>query len=228
MKIEISYVRFFEPLEKSPEVLEILAHAVRQKLPLKLSIHETGVLLCTGHVKELNKGIKVAGRWRSQVLAGYSPSVGAHLVLPFVFLINELHFSPEMLFTFGRPTRSVADLFMRNYFYSSCRGEQIFVQAETGKTDATVTKASRDLSRTYLWIVKAFIKDKILERSNVSELILASAHLPTVHFTSPLLGSGVKNFHPSSDSMEYCQSASELKNAFLHARTGMLLTYKEI
>lgn len=226
MTIKLKNVDFFKPLENSPEISQLLAFIVTHKLALGIKIGSNDVTLSSEHNEKLNDGICLVGRWRSPLLASNSLNSNALLLIPFVFLIEELYFPRNEIFTFGLSKRTVADLFMRNLFYAAVRRERITFQVATQPKTDTVTNASRNIIEVYQWIAKSYLKDEIFERKNLPELILASAHLPLVRPSNPLLERGLIDLRNIAESNDGYDSEADQKEAFLFVRQQMLELYK--
>lgn len=226
MTIKMEHVRFFSSLENSPQISQLLAFVATHKMAVGIKFESTGVTLCSVNDEKLNAAICLAGHWRSQLFYGSALNSNALFLAPFIFLIEEMYFSRRVFFTFGHPKRTVADLFMRNYFHAAVRREQVTLQLTTQpKTDA-ITKASRNITDVYRWIAKAYLKDEIFERKNISELLLASAHLPLIRPSNPLLENGLIDLRNIAESKVGYDTEPDQKEAFMSMRKQMLEHYK--
>lgn len=226
MKVELEYSSFFKPKQHAPELDALLQYCVASKLSLRLSLNPTFAVVSAHSIERVDNALSVTGRWRSPLLEADYQSPGTLLLAPFIFLIEGLEFPHGSLYSLGRSNRSIADFFMRNYFYSACRKQRINFSAVCKPSHDAVAKASRDLTRTYLWIVKSYLRDGVFERSNASELILASGHLELLEFSTPLVASGAADFRRIAAQGATLDHYSEQKRAFITARKRMLETYK--
>jgi hypothetical protein len=189
MQFHLSYARFFAAKEHFPEVDEVLHHCVARKYCLRLSLDAAGVSLSASGAEQARPVLSLTGRWRSPLLEGAHQG-SALLLVPFILLIEELSLPAGSLYTLGRRDQSVADLFMRNFFYAACRSERMTFRTVAESANAAVTDGSRELTQTYLQIARACLKDSVFERGNAPELIVACAHLPVLKFSNPLLEAG--------------------------------------
>ena len=226
MQIDISYARFFEHKQHSPNVDEVVHECIARKVSLLVSLGPAGVVLSVHASRPTGTTLSLAGRWRSPLLASDYQSAGALVFAPFVFLIEQLSLPHGTLFTLGRSNRSVADFVMRNLFYAACRREKMAFHAAAAPADAETSKGSRDLARTYLWIAKANLKDKVFSRGNAPELILACAHLPLFEFSSALMEAGAAEVRHMAARNEGQCPQREQKRAFMQLRERVLDFYR--
>lgn len=225
MQIELSYPRFFEPKRASPDVDKVLYDCIAHELPLCLNLGASGVALSAPCAEHNHNTLSLTGRWRSPLLESAYSSAGALVLVPFIFLIEHLCLPPRILYTFGRADRSVADFFMRNLFFAACRRERMDFHTPAGNSNAAVTQNCRELARRYLWIAKAYLKDEALSRSHPSELIVASAHLPLLKFSNPLMETGAADLRQVFAEASRNGGVSRQKSAFLQARKKMMAAY---
>jgi hypothetical protein len=222
MRIELSYARLFEPKKQSPEVDAVLSYCISHHLGLSLTLGPVGVMLASESVEAGRLGVLMSGRWRSPYLEGDIDTTGALLLIPFVFCIERLSLQPGTLFTLGAGNRTVADLFMRNIFFAACRHEKIHLHVAASNSHSAVSKGSKDLMRTYLWLAKACLKEKIFDRDNALELVVANAHLPLFEFTNKLVEAGATELRLISSLYEGKGKQFENKRKFMQARRRML------
>ena len=226
MQTELSYKQFFELKPRSPQVTDLLRDCIVRQTSLRLRLGLTQVTLSVDQVPPLGRAPTLIGRWRSPLLESEHYSVGALILAPFVFFIEELCLPHNSLFTLGRNDRSVADLFMRNVFYAACQREQMCFLKATADTNTHTTKGSRDLTKTYLWIAKVHLKNKVFDRNNAPELILACAHLPLMEFDNPLIDVGATSLRLISAHTETTNRQNAQKLAFQQVRERILNSYQ--
>lgn len=226
MQIDISYPDFVDNKQCSSNLGDLLHACISRKLSLQMSLGPTDVTLSVVPLSPTGRILSLTGRWRSSLLAGEHRQAGALVLAPFVFAIEKMCLPHGSLFTLGRANRSVADFLMRNLFHAACRHEQMTFHSSATQGDPATAKGSRDLARTYLWIAKANLKEKIFERSNAAELILACAHLPLFKFTNPLLEAGATDCRRVAEHIEGPRLPREQKLAFKHIRERVLTFYR--
>jgi hypothetical protein len=226
MQKHLSHKRFFEPKRLSPGVDAVLLACLKHRLALQVDLEPDGVTLSAVPGGPPQSAFSIRGLWRSPRLEGELSSVGVLLLAPFVFWIEQLKLSHTQLFTIGRADRSVADAVMRNYFHAACRGERMVFSSQPLSPDPGTAKASRQLLRTYKWIVKANLADDIFNAANTDELILASAHLPLPAFSTPLLADGAQTLLHLSAAHQATAPRDAQKQAFRQLREELLAHYR--
>ena len=226
MQTEFSYKQFFELQSCSPQVTNLLRDCIVLQTSLRLRLGLAQVTLSVDQDPPLGRAPTLIGCWRSYLLESEHYSVEAQILAPFVFLIEELCLPHNSLISLGRNDRLMADLFMQNVFYAACRREQMFFLKATTDTSTRKTEGSRYLAKIYHWIAKAHFKNKIFDRNNAPELILACAHLPLMEFGNPLMDIGAKNLRLKSAQTETANQLCSQKLAFQQARERILNVYQ--
>lgn len=226
MQTELSYARFFAPKERSPQVVDVVHECVARKSSLHLKLSRAGVTLSVDSSDPQDRLLTLSGRWRSAVLEGEHRSAGALVLVPFVFLIEELCLPHTSLFTLGRGGRWVSDFFMRNFFYAACRQEKMLFHTVPAAPSDAITKGSHDLARTYLWIAKANLKAKVFDRGNAPELILADTHLPLMAYSNPLMDAGAAALRHTAAQAVAADPQRAQKRACLQVRERLVATYR--
>jgi hypothetical protein len=170
-----------------------------------------------------NKVIEIYGKWRSPYIDGRSKYMGSLLLSPFLFRFKKISIPFGKLTTLGRPSRSIADLVVRNIFFSICRGERVFfTRTDSMLDDSLAENFSEKLRKSYMWLIKSFLKDDFFNNKNFDSLIIASAHLDLGVFNKTLLRSGAKEFsdiaklkssdQEQSDNLKFNYLRSEILN----------------
>jgi hypothetical protein len=226
MLVELSYPRFFDAKHRTLALEELLHECVPRRLAVRMRLAPERVLISGERPDPATAGLILRGNWRSPLLGGAQPrSTGSVLLAPFVLQIQELWLSHRTLFTFGRSDRSVADFFMRNLFYGACRREHMSIASGDSILDGNTSHGSRELAETYQWIAKASLKEKLFDRRNASELILACAHVPIFEFGNALLEAGLREYRAVAASSQVAQQQVERKTAFREIRESILTLY---
>lgn len=224
-QIKLTCSSLLEPKKYYPQLNDLLNTCISEKGELCLTLEANGPIISVRPGNYKNTSVVVNGYWRSPLLDAQYQSAGPLVLIPFVLNIRELSFSHNCLFSIGRDERSLADLFMRNYFYAACRNESIKVISACSQADGGVRKLSKDLSRTYLWIVRANINDCVFNLKDVAEVILANTHAPLMSFNQPLLSVGASVMRENALSACFDSRVSK-KRVFMHAREQMLSIYR--
>lgn len=225
MQIHLTYASFFEAKQDCPKVEDLLYYCIAHKLSLRVNLCPAGVLLSAPHTGQTHRVLSLTGRWRSTLLEGAYDSAALMLV-PFILLIEDLFLPPGSLYTLGRGNRSVADLFMRNFFFAACRCEQMTIHTAAVGSNAAVFKGSHGLTWTYLQIVRAYLKDNVFDRSNAPELIVACAHLPLLRFSNPLIEAGAADLRRVSAQASRPDRLSEQRFAYAEPPERMPGTWR--
>ena len=191
MKTQLSYPQFYEPMMHAPQVGELLARCISEKAALHLSLEPDKLEFSVASPsRPAVVGPILAGRWRSPLIRGEHQITGALLMAPLLFLIEDLWLPHTSLFTLGRKGKTVANFAMLNIFYAACRREQIVFDDTPAARRSSVAPRARELARVYANVVNAHLNDERLSGDNRLEKILASAHLPVVAYSNPLLEAG--------------------------------------
>ncbi len=197
MPVTLTYSEFFENKNNNLGFRKLLYESLKYNKPITLSLTENNVSLVLDSIRHDTVNLK--GKWRSPLLSGRYQKVGALLLAPLLFHIQEFSLPHSCIYTLGKPYRSIADFFMRNLFYTAIRRESVsFNQADHG-LGAGVLENSRLFTRRYLWIIKANLKEPIFDDDNASELLLSSAYIPTVQFSESVLEFGMLEYQARID-----------------------------
>jgi len=178
-------------------VHEKLLGCLKNKACLHVDIHDTYVTLTVdNNFPNNSKNIEIFGDWRSTAIDGRCRSKGAQILSLFLFNFSRISIPYTKIKTMGRKGRTIADLVLRNVFYSILRGERVFYSR--GNSTPGVGKFDETLKifiTNYIWIVKAFFKKESLNSTNLNEKIIYATHLGIDIFKDNLLDTGVKELH---------------------------------
>lgn len=223
MKIKLSYAEFFGNRSESHQFDSILHKCVKNRDALKLILSKDDVeISTTSSSPDGLKIIQVRG-FRRTILAHLDiVSFGAAVLLPFVVGMTEITISHKNIFTYGRGDRSIADFFMRNYFYAASRGETVRFSPYSNAAEAEIVRRYKEVSQRYLWIIKSLIKEEIFTSPDVKELILANSNLPLFKFSSPMLERGAADFRQETGDAVMKIPEDLLREKFHASRTKMM------
>lgn len=175
-------------------VHEKLYECLKNKACLHIDIHDTYVSLSVDNkFPNDSKNIEISGDWCSSAIDGRCRSKGAQLLSLFLFNFSRISIPYNKIKTIGRRGRSIADLLLRNVFYSILRGERVYYSRSIGGTrfDETI----KIFRSNYIWIIKAFFKKESLNSTNLTEKIIYGTHLGIDIFKDVLLDAGVKELY---------------------------------
>lgn len=177
-------------------VHEKLYECLKNKSCLHIDIHDTFVTLSVDNkFPNVSKNIEFFGDWRSSAIDGRCRSKGAQILSLFLFNFSRISIPYNKIKTMGRKGRSIADLLLRNVFYSILRGERVYYSRGSSPGGAKFDETLKIFRSNYIWIIKAFFKNDSLNSTNLNEKIIYGTHLGINIFKDGLLDAGVKELH---------------------------------
>lgn len=187
MQFDIPHHQFAAKQENDTRLVEVTAIALSSGASLVLSVEPDYYRISVGKQLQPLDKLTLTGCWMSEYLRAASVTNRDMVLLPYAFLLRRVELSPTSIFTLGRPYRSVADFFMRNFYTTALCGRAIAVLEYSGTLDSKTLRGAQNLIKTYTWALKSARPEPILERRDGPELILAGLHADLICFESHLL-----------------------------------------
>jgi len=227
MSIKFNSASLLKPKRLMPNLSQEVVACLRNKGAIRLALGQEECAVAAQANSPGQQFITLTGHWRSSWLENQYNHVGALLLIPFVFRVYEILIPYNCLYTTGRDDRSIADFFMRNFFYAACRGETIVKNPITHQLGGAILKSSHDLTRTYTWILNANLKEPVFSNANVNELILACAHMSLSIFGCELLEKGAVELRQTAISANKYPQQFMRNQTLIEARRRMMDTYNK-
>lgn len=221
MLIDIPYTIFFDQNSKSSSFDAALLECINEECTLRFSLGQNIVRVQAEQEDTPKGGIELNGRWRSQILASATHSSGTLMLAPFFFWIEEMCIPHSMIYTMGKPHRSISDFFMRNLFFAAGRNDIVNFK-DSPLTKGTTLEGSRQLARRYTWIFKSLYKDPVFGDANVLEMLLANVHLPLFEFENMLLENGAVEYRSKVAQTEGMSRMSDQKERAMLIRKKVM------
>lgn len=195
---DISAQRLLEPRWQESEVKSLLADCFEHRAALGLWLLGDGRVRLSGEPTTA-ADVTLTGTWRSPALARLPRGTGAMLLLPLVMRVHALVLPRKCLYSLGSGDQSLADVFLRNFFYAVTRGEPVRIHRADQTLPAAAEQCSRDLARHYVWLMQSQFQDSVFHKPNAAELILANAHLRLFTHSSALLERGAEEWRQAAE-----------------------------
>ena len=181
---------------KDTGVCEKLLECLKNKGCLHIDIKETYVSISVdSKFPNGAKNIEIYGDWRTPVIDGSCRSKGAQILSLFLFNFSRISIPYNKIKTMGRKGRSIADLVLRNVFYSILRGERVYFSRGNSEGDNKFDETFKIFRTHYIWIIKAFFKKESVNSINLNEKIIYATHLGIEIFKDGLLDAGVRELY---------------------------------
>ena len=181
---------------KDAGLSEKLLECLKSKGCLHIDINETYVSISVDReFPNAAKNIEIYGDWNSPVIDGSCRSKGAQILSLFLFNFSRISIPHNKIKTMGRKGRSIADLVLRNIFYSILRGERVYFSRGKSEGGAKFDETFKIFRTHYIWIIKAFFKKESVNSINLNEKIIYATHLGIEIFKDGLLDAGVRDLY---------------------------------
>lgn len=194
--LRINHAELKEAELKDTGVHDILLECLKTKSCLHVDVFDSHIILSIDkNFPNDAKNIEIFGDWLSPRIDGRCRSKGAQILSLFLFNFSKLSIPSNRIKTFGRHGRSIADLLIRNVFYSVLRGERVYYSRTNNGRSTNHDETFKVFRRNYIWIIKAFFKKESLNSTNLNEKIIYATHLGIDIFKDNLLDAGVLELH---------------------------------
>lgn len=186
---------------KSSDLTETGVHkklfeCLKSKACLHVDLHDTYITLTVDSIfPNDSKNIEIFGDWRSSAIDGRCRSKGAQILSLYLFNFSRISIPYSKIKTMGRKGRSIADLVLRNVFYSILRGERVYYSRGSLPVGSKLDESCKIFLSNYTWIIKAFFKSNSLSGTDLNEKIIYATHLGISVFKDNFLDHGVKELY---------------------------------
>lgn len=222
MKIVLNQSRLLGPMVACPELAPLIAACIKSKSALCLTVGAFEAAVSVVDDFDARREIRVKMRWRTPSFIAARKSLGTTILSPFLAYFDEVVLPARMMYTYGREERSVADFFMRNFFFAACRGECISIQHSDESRDAASCRINRELMRVYQWIAARPLQLAFADQRDAPDLLLSSTHLPAMRVGGPIAEAGVAEFRRACVNAGSLSLLQNLMGGILDARERML------
>ena len=167
----------------------LLVSALQQNRSIVLDLGSKQVAMDTAGDGVNNDDVVLRGQRISTEIYMAKLGFRTAICLPFLVDIHQIQLAPGSFATFGRPNRSLGDLFMRNVFYAALRSRLRFENAR-----ATAPELSQRLKSCYVWMLRTQFQDALLQDAKPTERFLKACHFGFELVDSPFFAKAAEDF----------------------------------
>lgn len=220
IELSLSLDQLRAPQLQSAELDALLLEVIRRRSSLAVTLEPERLYLDATQAKaETDCGLR--GRWCSPYLGGDLGEGCCMLTLPLVFTFEHLVLPSASLLPRRAARQSLADWLMHHLFVRLLQGQPIRLVSATGG-NAQSSPVQQALTRAYLSLLSAKLRDPVLQRPNALELIRAAHHLPFMSFQSAILEQSAAWFRACAPQDLFGSELPLLKRQFLSERQWMM------
>lgn len=209
MFLNFSYDDFFSSGAPVDEFNVLLVESIESGSSIFLRLEEGKVCLELLPASQRQTAIELRGDLVVANLDLQELTAPVSILVPLLMRINGLVLPTSRIFSVPIYSRSIAEFFMRNLFYNAFHDGSLKIDVRENSRSTELQRYESELARRYLWVMRAFCDDPVLEMKGFLEKFIVNVHLQTMSFTNLLLETGSAEIRRQVTQLAPVQSSGE-------------------